>query len=76
MRSRDVPVSPVKNRKEVQPKNDSSSTQKKGKEPSDPTSSQGPYTNEKTNQLSAAKEKIEKKDSSVKEVDKVSTFSL
>lgn len=80
LRSRDVPVSLVQKRKEMQPKNDSSNIQKKGKEPVDPTSSKGPSanstTNEKNNQQSAAKEKVEKKDSLVKEVDKVSAFSL
>ena len=76
LRSRDVPVSSVQKRKEAQSKNDSSNTQKKGKEPTDPTSSKGPIVNQKTNQQSAAKKKVEKKDSSVKEVDKVLVFSL
>lgn len=76
MRSRDVPVNPVQKRKEAQPKNDYSNIQKKGKDPADRTSSKGSSANEKTNQQSAAKEKVEKKDPPVKEVDKVSTFSL
>ena len=80
MRSRDVPLSLVQKRKEAQPKNDSSNIQKKGKEPTDLTSSKGPsansVTNEKNNQQSVAKEKVEKKDLPIKDVDKVSTFSL
>lgn len=80
LRSRDVQVSPVQKRKEAQSKNDSSNIPKKRKEPTDPTSSKGPSTNniakEKNNQKSAAKEKFEKKDPSVKEVDKVLAFSL
>jgi len=71
-----VDLFPVQKQKEAQPKNDSSNTQKKGKEPADPTSNQGPSANEKTNQQCAAKEKVKKKDSPVKEVDKVSAFSL
>lgn len=50
--------------------------QKKGKEPVDPNSSQGPFANEKTNQQIVGKKRVENKDSSIKEVDKVSTFSL
>jgi len=80
LRRRDVPVSLVQKRKEAQPKNDSSNIQKKGKEPADLTSSKGPSTNsianEKNNQQSAAKEKVKKKDLPVKEVDKVTAFSL
>ena len=76
MRRKDVPISPVQKRKEAQPKNDSSNIQKKGKEPTDPTSSKVSSANEKTNQQSEAKEKFEKKDPPVKEVDKISTFSL
>jgi len=76
LRTIDVRVIPVQKRKEAQPKNYSSNIQKKGKEPFDPTSSKGPSANEKTNQKSAAKEKVEKKESSVKEVDRISAFSL
>lgn len=76
LRSRDVPISPLQKRNEAQPKNDSFNIQKKGKEPTNPTSSKGPSANEKTNQQSVAKEKLEKKDPPVKEVDKVSAFSL
>jgi len=76
LRSRDVPISLVQKRKEAQPKNDSSNIYKKGKEPANPTSSKVSSTNEETNQQSAAKEKIKKKDPPVKEVEKVSSFSL
>ena len=76
LRSRDVPVSPIQKIKETQSKNDSTNIQKKGKDPTDPTSSKGPFLNEKTNQDSVAKEKVEKKDSLVKETNKVLAFGL
>lgn len=50
--------------------------QKKGKEPADPTSSKVQSANEKSNQPSATKEKTEKKDVSVKAVQKTTAFSL
>lgn len=71
-----MPISPVQRRKEAQPKNESSNIQKKGNEPTDQTSNKGLSANEKTNHESATKEKLENKDPLVKEVDKVSTFSL
>ena len=37
LRSRDVPINPVQKRKELQPKNDSLNTQRKGKESADPS---------------------------------------
>lgn len=76
LRSIDVPISLVQKRKEVQPKNDSSNIQKKGKEPADPTSNKVSSANDKTKHQSTSKEKLEKKDPLVKEVDKVSAFSL
>lgn len=80
LRSRDFPVNPIQKRKELQSKNDSLNIQKKGKEPADLSSSKVPSTNnianEKNNQQSATKEQVEKKDLSVKEVEKVSSFNL
>jgi len=50
LRSRDVPINLVQKRKEAtQLKNDSPNVQKKGKEPTDPTSSKVKSTNEKSN---------------------------
>jgi len=49
---------------------------KKGKEPAYHTSNKVQSTNEKTNQSNVTKEKPKKKDSSVKEVDKTTTFIL
>lgn len=80
LRSRDIPVSPIQKIMEAQSKNDPSSIQKKGKWPIDPSSSKGPsennVANEKNNQQSATKERAEKKDPPVKEVENVSAFSL
>jgi len=47
-----------------------------GKEPTDPTSSKVQSANEKSNQLSATKEKTKKEDSLVKEVEKTIAFHL
>lgn len=82
LRSRYVPVNPIQKRKYVQSKNDSSNTKKKGKELVDLNSSKVPSTsitaNEKKNQQKdgATKEKTDKKDIRVKEVEKVSSFNL
>lgn len=80
LRSRDVPINPIQKRKELLSKNDSSNTQRKGKEPADPSSRKEPLTNnienEKNNQPSAVKEQVDKKDLPVKEVEKVSSFNL
>lgn len=73
----DVSINPIQKWKEATPpKNDSPNVQKKGKEPTDPTSSKVQSANEKSNQPSATKKKIEKKDAPVKEVEKNTTFSL
>jgi len=72
LRSRDVPINPIQNRKEATPpKNDSPNVQKKGKKPADPTSNKIQSANEKSNQPSATKEKTEKKDAPVKKVEKL-----
>lgn len=84
LRSRDVPISPIQKRKDVQSKNDSSKNQKKGKELADqnPRKLNEPSTSktakEKDNQKkdSAGKEQTVKRDISVKEVEKVSYFNL
>ena len=74
-----MPINPIQKIKELQSKNDSSNTQRKGKEPADPSPSKTPSVintaNEK-NQHSTSKEKAEKKDPLIKEVEKFPSFNL
>lgn len=73
LRNRDVPINPIQKRKEATtPKTDSPIPQKKGKETIDPTTSKISAA-ERTNQASIIKDRREVP---VKEVDKVSAFSL
>lgn len=77
LRSREVPINPIQKRKEAAPpKNDSLNVQKKGKEAAYPTTSKTQSANEKSNQSNVSKEKTEKKDAPLKEVEKTITFSL
>ena len=77
LRNRDVPINLIQKKKEATPpKNDSPNVQKKGKEPADPTISKTQSANEKPNKLNASKEKTEKKDDPLKEVEKTIAFNL
>jgi len=84
LRSKDVLVCPIRKRKDVQSKNDLSNNQKKGKEHADqnPSKVNRPSTStaakEKDNQKndSAMKEQTDKRNISVKEVEKVTSFNL
>lgn len=58
------------------PKNDSPIVQRKGKETIDPTTSKTQSTNERSNQPIESKEKTEKKDAPIKDLEKTSAFSL
>jgi len=71
-----VPVNPIQKRKEIpSSKNDSPIAQKKGKETIDPSSSKSSST-ERLNQPIVSKYKAKRREVSIKEVEKVSTFSL
>jgi len=77
LRSREVPINSIQKRKEATPpKNDSPNVQKKGKEVADPTTRKTQSANEKSIQPNASKEKTEKKDAPLKEVEKTTAFSL
>ena len=71
-----MPVNPIQKRKEIpSSKNDSPIAQKKGKETIDPSSSKSSST-ERLNQPIVSKYKAKRREVSIKEVEKVSTFSL
>jgi len=70
-----VPVKPIQKRKDVEAsKNDSSTTQRKGKEAIDPKNNKSPSA-EQSHQQVASKEK-EKKEILVKEVENIPAFNL
>lgn len=76
LRNRDVTISPIQKRKELQMKNDA---EKKGKELANPSSSKAPTatnTSNEKNQQSTAKEQSKKKDPPIKEVEKSPSFNL
>ena len=76
LRNRDVPINLIQKRKEAStPKTDSPIPQKKGKETIDPAASKS-SSEEKANQSSIMKDKAEKKEIPVKEVERVLALSL
>ena len=75
LRNRDVPAKPIQKKKDVEAsKNDSSVSQRKGKEVVGPKSNKSPSA-EQSHQKDASKER-ERKEIPVKEVEKIPAFNL